>query len=198
MVKKEKKELGLKRQTSTWSPGEPKPNLIIGLGNPGTKYENTYHNVGHLFLEYLKEKTKQNWETSKNCRFEYIKDGKILFVKTLIFMNESGKAVNSALKLFGLKPNNIIIAHDDSDLIVGKYKLSRDRNSAGHKGIDSVIKHLKTKNFWRFRIGIRPENEHTRLKAEKFVLKKIKKQDLLKFYSVFNEVIEKLIVKVIP
>ena len=198
MVKKEKKELGLKRQTSVWSPGEPKPNLVIGLGNPGTKYENTYHNVGHLFLEYFKEKTKQNWETSKNRRFEYIKDGKILFVKTLSFMNESGEAVNFALKLFGLKPNNIVIAHDDSDLIVGEYKLSRDRNSAGHKGIDSVIKHLRTKNFWRFRIGIRPENERTRSKAEKFVLKKIKKQDLLKFYSVFNEVIEKLIVKVIP
>ena len=174
------------------------PNLIIGLGNPGDKYKNTYHNVGHIFLNYLKNKTGNRWETAKNKNFEYIKGGGVSLVKTLSFVNESGKSVSSAVKFFSSKPDQILVTHDDSDLVIGKYKLSKGGSSAGHKGIDSVIKHLKTKDFWRFRIGIRPEKEKSRSKAAEFVLKKIKKRDLEKIYSAFDEIMEKLMVKVFP
>jgi len=226
MTKKQKQEPGPKRQASVWPLTESRPNLIMGLGNPGKKYENTYHNVGRIFLDFLKEKIGKNWEPAPGKKFEYVKTGTVFLVITSSFMNESGESISSALNFFSLQPKDLLIAHDDSDLIIGHYKLSKDKNSAGHKGVQSIIDTLKTsakgaclsgrqgsasggKNFWRLRIGIRPEKEKIRsktglpdiarrAKAGEFVLKKIKDEDLEKLYSVFNEVIEKLIVKVVP
>ncbi len=106
-------------------------------------------------------------------------------------MNKSGKAVAEAKKRFKVKSEEILIIHDDSDIELGKYKFSFGRGSAGHKGIESIIKALKTKNFWRLRIGIRSKKvglsaEARRAKAEDFVLKKITKKDLLIFNEVFS------------
>src|SRR3989344_4878171 len=120
--------------------------LIIGLGNPGQEYSNTYHSVGFLFICYLEE-------GRQNSKFE-IRNSKLL--KSDVFMNASGQFVKKALKKYGTKPHEILIAHDDSDIALGNYKLSFDRNSAGHKGAQSVIDALGTKKFWRLRIGIRP------------------------------------------
>jgi PTH1 family peptidyl-tRNA hydrolase len=146
--------------------------LIIGLGNPGNEYEHTYHNTGYLFIDYINN----------------IKDTKdyILF-KPESFMNESGIAVSNKIKQIKISLGNILIIHDDSDLILGKFKFSFGRNSAGHKGIESIIKTLKTKNFWRLRIGIRPEIEKDRKKADKLVLQKITKANMDKLYKIFGE-----------
>ena len=71
-------------------------------------------------------------------------------------MNESGRAAADAVKKFGIAPNHLIILQDDSDIILGNFKLSFDRSSGGHKGAQSIIDHLKTQTFWRARLGIRP------------------------------------------
>ncbi|MBI2013602.1 MAG: peptidyl-tRNA hydrolase [Candidatus Colwellbacteria bacterium] len=148
----------------------PAPKLLIGLGNPDKKYENTYHNVGFLFTDYLtKNLTSPKFET----------------LNSNTFMNTSGSFVVKELKKRGLKPEEIIIAHDDSDILLGKYKISFGRNSAGHKGIDSVIKILKTKDFWRIRIGVR---KPAHLKAGDFVLKKITTTDKKTLEKVFEEI----------
>jgi len=206
-------------ETKATTQNEQEPRLIIGLGNPGKEYENTYHNVGRIFLDFLKEKTGKDWKSSPDKKFEYIKTSTVILVVTSSFMNESGKSISSALNFLSLQPKDLLVAHDDSDLIVGHYKLSKNKNSAGHKGVQSIIDTFKTsanggsvsggKNFWRLRIGIRPKEEKTRskaglpevarrIKAGEFVLKKIKDEDLEKLYSIFDEVIEKLIVKVVP
>ncbi|MEE8131931.1 MAG: aminoacyl-tRNA hydrolase [Candidatus Paceibacterota bacterium] len=150
--------------------------LIIGLGNPGSQYTLTYHNVGFLAVDYL----------TKN-----LINSKLVIIKPKTFMNKSGKAVAEAKKRFKVKSEEILIIHDDSDIELGKYKFSFGRGSAGHKGIESIIKALKTKNFWRLRIGIRSKKvglsaEARRAKAEDFVLKKITKKDLLIFNEVFS------------
>lgn len=90
-------------------------------------------------------------------------------------MNQSGNFVKAALKKYKIKPEEILIAHDDSDIELGKYKISFGRGSAGHNGVQSIIDALKTKNFWRLRIGI--GCELTRTKAIDLVLKKINKKD---------------------
>ena len=169
--------------------------LIIGLGNPDKEYEKTFHNVGFLFANFLNEKT--GWQREKGKKFEYFKNGKVVVIKSSVFMNESGKAVLEAVKYFSagnaVKPEQILIIHDDADIELGKYKLQFDRSSAGHKGIESVIKTLKTQKFWRLRIGIGGVKTglfaklRGRIKAGDLVLKKISNEDLKKINSVFEK-----------
>jgi len=148
-----------------------KPNikLIIGLGNPDNKYDNTYHNVGHMAADYLSKKLKN-----------------VKVLKTDVYMNLSGSFVSQAMRKTGTEPENLLIIHDDSDLPVGEYKLHFERGSAGHRGVEDIIKALKTKKFWRLRVGIRPPNEKIRQKAEKFVLKKISAKDKKTFTELFE------------
>lgn len=159
------------------------PKLIIGLGNPDKAYQNTYHNVGFLFIDFLaKNKTDLSYFPA---------------IKSDVFMNLSGKFVLTALKKHNKKPDELLLIHDDSDLEIGKYKLSFGRGAAGHHGVESVIASLKTKNFWRLRIGIRPPEKEPlsagkRLKAEKFVLKKISKVNLEILEKTFSEAISVL------
>ena len=160
---------------------KPEFKLIIGLGNPGPKYQNTYHNVGHLFVDYLKsQKSKVKCQMSK----------------TNVFMNESGKFVMKEMKKNSIKPEELLIVHDDSDIEIGSYKISFNRGAAGHHGIESIMAVIKKNNFWRLRIGIRPISpisligpiKPKRLKAEKFVLKKISSADKKILESVFQKI----------
>lgn len=165
--------------------------IIVGLGNPGQAYSRTYHNVGRLFMDYLADETKK----FKNHKlFLYANSGKNILVKTNAYMNESGLAVEVALKHFGTTLKGLIVVHDDSDLQLGAYKLSVGRGSAGHKGVDSIIERLGHSDFKRLRIGIRPlekaltfPNQKARLKAREFVLKNITDADWRTLYSLFAE-----------
>lgn len=188
------------KPNSTKKPNELKPKLILGLGNPGREYASTYHNAGHLFIDFIKNilSLEEKGGSRLKEKIECFENNGRLFCKSLTFMNLSGNALKDGLKLSKAKPEEILIAHDDSDLPIGSYKLSFDKNSAGHKGVDSIIKTLGAKNFWRLRIGIRPANEKTRSKAETFVLKKISATDKKSLYSTFGGVIEKLMEKENP
>jgi PTH1 family peptidyl-tRNA hydrolase len=165
-----------------------KPSLIIGLGNPGKEYEKTYHNVGFLAIDYL---TKN--PSISNFQFPISK-----LLKSDVYMNQSGNFVKAALKKYNFKPGEILIVHDDSDIELGKYKISFGRGSAGHRGVESIIKSIGTKNFWRLRIGIRgthlPAGRQgtTRKKAGELVLRKINKEDLKILNQVFKETCLKL------
>ena len=172
---------------------EVKPKLIIGLGNPDKKYEKTYHNAGFLFIDYLHE-----------CQAPLLCQGssgqanvKRQTLKSDVFMNQSGNFVKKAFKKFSvksgkIKPEELLIVHDDSDIELGKYKISFGRSSAGHKGVESIIKTLKTKNFWRLRIGIgktpNVKNQTPRKKAIEFVLKTMTKRDQNFLKKVFEEI----------
>lgn len=157
--------------------------LIIGLGNPGKEYEKTYHNVGFLAIDYL------NKCQASNIRCQVLKSN--------VFMNESGKFVAKTMRKIGIKPDEILIVHDDSDIEIGNYKISFSRGSAGHNGVESIIKSLKTKNFLRLRIGIRPIVRvnlrsvcaSPRLNASEIVLKKINNKDLEILEKVFKTAI---------
>ncbi len=154
--------------------------LIVGLGNPGREYQNSYHNIGHRFIDYLAK--GKNFKKEK--KFEYCRLDGLILVKPLTFMNGSGPVVKEAFKYFKINLTNLLIAHDDSDIALGEYKISLGRNSAGHKGVESVIGALKTNQFYRLRIGIRNRGG----KAGEFVLKPIKKSDLPLFNKLFSEI----------
>ena len=181
-----------------------KPHFIIGLGNPGSRYASTYHNVGFLAVDYFAKNpsisnfnfqiSKQipKFQNPKSKNFEYLKINGLILIKPLVFMNESGKAVAASLKYFSARAGEILVIHDDSDIKFGKMKLSFGRGAAGHHGVESIISNLKTKNFWRLRIGIRPEassvkRQASSKKAGEFVLKKITPADKLVWERLFSD-----------
>lgn len=150
--------------------------LIIGLGNPEEKFKNTYHNIGQLFIDYFEKNTKEN---------------KYKTLKSENYMNNSGFFVKNKMNYFNLKPEEILIIHDDSDINIGNYKISFEKNSAGHKGINSIIEQLKSKEFWRVRIGIRPKEYIG--KAENFVLKEISKENQTLLQEIFEKIKNELL-----
>ena len=168
--------------------------LVIALGNPGKEYKNTYHNAGWLMLDWLLRNdpaaaAAKTWKKHKDF-FEYTEtdNGDIAFVRPLTFMNELGKAAREAMKKFGVKAADVIVIHDDSDIVIGEYKISTARNSAGHKGVQSIIDALKTNAFTRIRIGIRPAKEAHRQKASEFALKQISAANRKNLDRVFKEI----------
>jgi len=155
--------------------------LILGLGNPGALYKNTRHNIGQDFVSWLKEQYHaSDWQKeSKNFAQISVSEDqnkKVVFALPIIFMNETGKAIRQLEKYYRAPLKNLIVIHDDNDIDVGNFKFSFDRGSAGHKGIESIIKNLGSKRFYRLRIGIQPKKE-PRTKAENLVLKKFSPEE---------------------
>ncbi|MEA3293014.1 MAG: aminoacyl-tRNA hydrolase [Patescibacteria group bacterium] len=166
--------------------------LIIGLGNPGKKYQNTRHNIGFQAIdEIAKENDFSLFKFSKkgNALLSQGKIGnkKIILAKPQTFMNKSGIAVKNLACYYKVAPSEIWVIHDDIDLIFGKIKIQKNRGSAGHKGVQSIFNEIKTKNFIRFRIGIK-QNAQELKNVEKFVLKKFEKKE--------EETLQKIIKKI--
>lgn len=157
--------------------------LIIGLGNPGPEYKNTRHNVGFRILDELMIQglfDLSEFKLEKKFKAE-VANGtfgaeKIILAKPQTFMNESGQAVKALKTFYKIKPKEIIVIQDDLDLPNGKIRISTESSSAGHKGIDSIIKNLKTKTFIRIRVGISNELKEI-MPADKFVLQKLSEED---------------------
>lgn len=151
--------------------------MIFGLGNPGTRFRHTFHNIGREFLEYLAAKySKQpKWETKKRLNSEIlelkIENVPVILARSTLFMNDSGRTLKKLIAFYQINISNLIIIHDDSDLEFGKIKIAKQSGSAGHHGVESLISHLKTKKFIRIRIGVRPKSVSA--KAGAFVLKKL-------------------------
>ena len=175
---------------------KPKTTLIVGLGNPGLKYKNTRHNAGFMAIDAFIENHKQEIKSQKEKYNAIItelkfKDRKIIIAKPLIFINNSGKTIKEIIKYWRINIKNLYIIHDDIDLPLGTVRISKNIDSAGHKGVQSIINELKTKNFTRIRIGIRPTetNSYKKIPTDKFVLEKFSKNE--------KSVIEKAIKKII-
>lgn len=135
-----------------------KTKLIIGLGNPEEKYQNTRHNVGFMMVDYVAKKNScDDFEFNKklNSLVARCKIGKhqVFLAKPQTYVNKTGEAASKLRSFYKIKPEDIILVHDDLDIELGNFKLSFGKNSGGHKGVESVMKALKTKNLWRLRIG---------------------------------------------
>ncbi|OGI70530.1 aminoacyl-tRNA hydrolase [Candidatus Nomurabacteria bacterium RIFCSPLOWO2_01_FULL_42_20] len=153
--------------------------IIVGLGNPGEEYKNTRHNTGWIMLDFMLGK-KIEWKESSGTKLLYYKDsigGKpIEYIKPTTFMNNSGIAVTYVKEKHKLNLKDIVIIYDDIDLPIGKMKISYDKSSGGHRGLESIIKKLKSREFLRIRIGITPATPSGKVKkpkGEKAVLKYI-------------------------
>lgn len=137
----------------------PLPQLIVGLGNPGAKYEQTRHNIGFAAIDAL----AQTWQIplSENRKFQGVfgegigvKGQKIRLLKPTTYMNLSGQSIRAAIDWYKLPPEAVLVIYDDMDLPVGKLRLRQSGSAGGHNGIKSTIAHLNSQNFPRLRIGI--------------------------------------------
>src|SRR3989344_3575305 len=146
--------------------------LIIGLGNPGSKYKDTRHNFGRRAVELLAKKHGAKFANSKKyeSKTATMKYGRTDLVYVLIqsFMNESGPELVKLFKSFDQGTPDFIIAHDDLDLPFGTIRISKNLSSGGHKGVQSVIDSIGSNDFVRVRLGIGPKTSD----AETFVLEK--------------------------
>lgn len=142
--------------------------IVVGLGNPGEEYENTRHNTGRVVLENVARALGfSEWKNDSKTR-ALVCDGKIgkekvRFVMPETFMNKSGASV-SPLVTSAKKAEQLIVVYDDLDLPVGKMKISFNRSSGGHKGVESIIRALKTEAFVRIRVGISPKTPTGKIK----------------------------------
>ena len=131
--------------------------MIVGLGNPGSEYARTKHNVGFMFLDALAEKLgADNWKTKYDALVAEARIGteKVLLVKPLTYMNESGRAVGPLMSWYKLAPEDLIVVHDDMDIPAGTIRIRRKGSAGGHNGMKSILYHVGDENFPRLRIGI--------------------------------------------
>lgn len=144
--------------------------LIVGLGNPGSKYEHTRHNLGARVVEALRVSLEQPPFRAARTLSARVSEGSVILALPTTFMNDSGTAILALVKKFRIPLDRLLVVHDDKDLVFGKLKLQRDRSSAGHKGVQSIIEHLNTTEFFRLRMGIGTPTDL--LPTETFVLQR--------------------------
>lgn len=175
--------------------------LFVGLGNPGKEYIPTRHNIGFLAIDNFalnrkfpdfKNSSKFEGQLSENI----IESNRITLLKPQSFMNNSGSSIQKVSSFYKIKPENIIVIHDELDVPFGQIRTRVGGNDAGHNGIKSVISHLGN-NFGRIRIGIKNELYH-KSEAKDFVLKsftKEEKNNLQYILSESNSILEEVIYK---
>ena len=131
--------------------------LVVGLGNPGKQYETTKHNIGFMVIDAIADSVPHTpWKEEQRADVCSINvDGeKVLLVKPQTFMNASGESVGPLMRYYKIDPSDVYCIYDDMDLPVGKLRIRPNGSSGGHNGIKSMISHLGTENFPRFRVGI--------------------------------------------
>jgi len=132
--------------------------IVVGLGNPGLKYEFTRHNVGFRIVDNLARDMKIEFKKTKSyyslISRGMIKNQQVILVKPQTFMNLSGRAVSRVISYYRISPQDLLIVYDDLNLELGQIRIRKMGSAGGHKGMESIIQYLNTENIPRLRIGI--------------------------------------------
>lgn len=148
--------------------------IIFGLGNPGSEYKNTRHNVGFDLLDYLCKDNQYKKKFDALYTEVSISNEKILLVKPMKFINLSGDVVREYIDYFKVSINDILIIHDDLDMAFGNIKITYNHSSGGHNGIKNIESNLKTQEYLRLKIGISNNKE---MNTKDYVLGKLSKEE---------------------
>ena len=166
--------------------------LVVGLGNKGREYENTRHNMGFMLVDrYLQDKNiTDKFKEKFNAIYieTTINNEKVIFIKPMTYMNNSGIAVRAFLDFYKLNSEDVLVISDDLDLDLGKFRLRRNGSSGGHNGLKSIISHLGTDNFKRLRIGISNDKDD----VINYVLSKFSKKELNEIDTMFDTLVDVL------
>ena len=154
--------------------------LVVGLGNPGEKYENTRHNVGFLTVDELAERARVPVQKLKHRALTNtleVGSVKVLLMKPVTYMNLSGEAVGEAARFYKLPPERVLVISDDVSLPVGKLRIRKGGSAGGHNGLKSIIQHLGTDQFPRIKVGV-GQKPHPDYDMADWVLSKVAGEDL--------------------
>ena len=174
--------------------------IFVGLGNPGEEYEGTRHNTGRILLEWFGKKHEAEWKGDKklNAQVAKIKIRGHQMSTTLVlpdtFMNNSGKSIKQlVVSIKGAE--KLMVIYDDLDLPFGSAKISWNKSSGGHKGLESIIKAIKTEKFARIRVGISPISTSGKIRKPqgeslvmKHILGKFKPAELLELKKISKKI----------
>jgi peptidyl-tRNA hydrolase, PTH1 family len=150
--------------------------LIIGLGNPGEKYKNNRHNIGHMVIDSL----------------EKLPSG-VVAKKTSVYMNDSGEEVKKLLNFYKVKPHDLYIIHDDLDIPLGGFKIQKGKGPKVHNGINSIEQELDTPEFWRVRVGVDNRDPENRTKGDQYVLSDFTDEEKHALIEVIKKIAEELV-----
>ncbi len=132
--------------------------LIVGLGNPGLQYEKTRHNAGFIFLDHLAGFAGGNWSSSAQFQGEIsscvLGGHDLMLFKPMAYMNKSGQGVGKLLRYYKLKPDELLVVHDEIELAEGVVRMKRDGGHAGHNGLRDIIANIDSRDFYRLRLGV--------------------------------------------
>jgi len=132
--------------------------LLVGLGNPGPKYEVTRHNAGFLLLDVLAADSKTKWTMDQKLQGEVCRGSVIgepcIFLKPMTFMNLSGRSVGSVMRFYKIRPEDVVVLHDDIDVPAGKVRARTGGGHGGHNGIRSIIGETGVSEFHRIKLGL--------------------------------------------
>ena len=159
--------------------------LVVGLGNPGTKYSLTKHNFGFWVLDKIIEKSSLKWKSGYGD-YIYAKDNNIIFAKPTTLMNHSGVAIKDLCNHYN--QSELMVVYDDIDLLLGSIRFKESGGTGGHKGIESIIYQLETEDFHRLKIGIALDDISMR-PSEHYVLKPFPKK--------YKEDVETMIIRAV-
>ena len=170
--------------------------LLVGLGNPGSKYEGTRHNMGFMTADVLAERWSVNFSDHKGLAMLGKgvmnlsgRNVKFFLAKPLTYMNESGNAVASISAYYQIEPDHIVVIHDDMDLDFGRIKVKAGGSAGGHNGIKSIIASLGTDVFPRVKVGV-GDKPHPDYDLADWVLSAIAKEDQEAFGTALHHAAE--------
>lgn len=162
--------------------------LIVGLGNPEKKYENTRHNVGFAFVDFYLKYRNINEKWHKNFNGLYIQtiiDGeKVIFLKPQTYMNLSGISVRKVMDYFNIVEDDLLVVSDDLDLKVGNFKIKPNGSSGGHNGLKNISENLSSDNYKRLKIGI---SKDTNIDTKDYVISSFSREDSEVIESLFEQ-----------
>jgi len=167
--------------------------LFFGLGNSGTKYQNTRHNIGQAIIKkYVETRDRASLQNKSKLNCQLCEINHHIFAISTEYMNNSGPSVQKVANFYKIEPKDIYLIHDDLDLEIGDWKLQFDRGPAGHNGVISIIENLSTQTFWRIRIGINHPTDLT--PVEDYVLKPFLPEEKV----IITDTIDKIVGITIP
>ena len=148
--------------------------LIVGLGNPGKKYENTKHNIGFICLDKYASDNSLKFKMENKFRGESLKEGNLILLKPHTFMNLSGESIRLVMDYYNIDVKDVLIIYDDLALPLGKLRLREKGSPGGHNGVKSIVSHMGTQEFQRVRIGI---DSNPLIETKNYVLGKFSKEE---------------------
>jgi len=151
--------------------------VVVGLGNPGRKYSKTRHNIGFMVIEEIARRHGIDFQEEGTYRRGrgFIEGEEVLLVEPFLYMNRSGSVVKDVVNEFRIPLERLLVIHDDIDMKTGKLRIKRKGSSGGHKGVESIIQSIGSREFTRIKIGIGREEG---IAPEEYVLTKFKKDEI--------------------